>query len=156
VNATSTKLHPIDFDRLEKGTWIEAEEIESATFSRRNEPLYNVRALGLAAQIEKRTGIVCKMDGHRLRLMTDSEALSWTIREGVKASRRLDRSADRLAGNIDRRQLSDAEKRLHEHATRVITSMASAQRLEREKAQRLFTFLGGAKALPEDGDEDQD
>lgn len=136
-----TKLHPFDFGALAKGTWIETVDLEEAAGVLATHPSFQLRVLGLRELIETRTGILSRADGLRLRLMTDSEAVQWSIRQAADASRKLDRTARRLQENIDRSQLIDSEKIVHEHATRVISLTADAQRAERQKAARLFASV---------------
>lgn len=142
-------LHPFDFDKLEKGTWIETEELELAATCKRSDHAFSLRVLGLKDAIESRTGILSRIEGQRLRLMTDSEALVWTIKQAGDASRKLERNAARLSENIDVFGLPAGEQVVHEHAQRVISAMAASQRAERLKNQKLFA-LASAASLPSD------
>lgn len=144
-------LHPFDFDKLKKGMWIETEELELAATCKRSDQSFQLRVLGLKDAIESRTGILSRVEGQRLRLMTDSEALVWTIRQAGDAGRKLERNAARLSENIDAARLTDGEQAVHEHAQRVISAMAQSQRTERLKNQKLFAL---ASSHPPVEDED--
>jgi hypothetical protein len=135
-----TKLHPFDFEALRKGTWIETSELEEATSAQRDDVRFALLVLGVRDQIEKQTGILSRVEGQRLRLMTDGEAMVWTIKQAAEASRKLERSAVRMTENIDTALLTSTEQVVQEHAQRVITAMALAQRSERQKGARLFAL----------------
>lgn len=136
----------VEFEKLEKGTYIETEMLEDAFGLERDKNDYLANMLSLAGTIERKRGILCRIEGRRLRLMTDAEAVVWNVKQAEKASRMLDRSAERLRTRIDTKNLSDVQKVAHEHATRVVTAMAEAQRREREKASRLMLALSAPKA----------
>lgn len=142
---------PIDYDKLAKGTWIETAQLEAATLSKCTDPSYLVRVLGIRDKVEKKAGILARVDGLRLRLMTDSEALAYSIRAAKLASDKLERAAVHLHYRIDRRNLTEAEQKVHEHAERIVVAMADAQHAEKKKAARLFEFVP-ARAELEPGD----
>lgn len=157
VSETQTQVakpHPFDFDKLEKGMWIEAGELEEAARCKRTDPAFKLRVMGFRTAIEAKTSILSRVEGDRLRLMTDSEANVWTIGEAARGSRMLERNALRLVENIDTSKLSPAEQVVHEHASRTISAMAQAQRVEREKNKKLFSFVRGALPVGDDEAED--
>jgi hypothetical protein len=137
---TTTK-HPFDFDLLSKGTWIEASQLEAAAGVPPEHPFFALKVLRLRELIEEKTGILSCNDSGRLRLMTDAEALDWNIHQAADASRKLERTALRLRQNVDHTKLDSGQQRVHEHATRVVSAMAEAQKRERLKAARLFSAL---------------
>lgn len=146
-----SKIHPFDFEKLRKGTWIDADELEEATTCKRTDPVeFRMRVLALRGLIEQRTGIIVRCEGDRLRLMTDSEALKWSIGQADEAGRRLERNARRLSESIDRGQLTDTEQVVHEHAVRVVSAMAESTRMERQRNSRLFALA--PKQLTEDAE----
>jgi hypothetical protein len=141
---TTAKLHPLDFGKLRKDTWLEPDEIERAVLMRRDDRNFGLGVLRLREAIETQTGILTREDGERLRLMTDDEATVWSAREAARAGRRLERNAYRLTHVIDQSQLTARGLVLHDHAARVVTAMADAQRKERQKGATLFALLRGA------------
>lgn len=142
---TTSEKHPLDWEALQKGTWLETEEIEKATLCRRSDPFFSLRAQNLGDRIERKTGILCRTEGPvqavRIRLMTDSEALEYQIREAGRASRKLERVADRLADNIDRTKLSELEQQIHDHARRMVGAMADAQKREKRAHHEMFLLM---------------
>ncbi len=152
MSTTATALHPFDFAKLSKGTWIETDELERAAMRKRTHPVFGRAVLRVREQIESITGILSRVEGERLRLMTDGEAVVWLIRESGRASVRLERNAHRLRHNVDRARLTAAEQVTHEHATRVISMMAEAQRAERQRSDKLFSLA--CTRLPRDDDDE--
>lgn len=151
--AAKGNVHPFDFTKLRKGMWIDAKELERATFRKRSDPVYLRAVLKMRDLIEKETGILGRIEGDRLRLMTDAEALAWSMRQAKLAGDRMERASEHLKHNIDRNNLTQPERVVHEHAERVITAMADAQRTQRQKHARLFEFISAHRELGE-GDED--
>lgn len=155
--------HPLDFEALQKDTWIELADLEKATLRSRHDPFFALNVQALIAKIERKTGILARAEGNttnmRIRLMTDSEALEYNIREAGRASRKLERCADRLIENIDRTRLSDIEQQIHDHARRMIGAMADAQKREKRQHAELFRLLSekaGHAMFTPDGTESQD
>lgn len=145
--AHKTTKHPFDFATLRKGTWIHEAELEQATFVKRTHDLYLRRVLDVRDMIEKETGILSRVQGRKLRLMTDAEALAYNIRQAKLASEKMERAATHLVCNIDREELTDAEKVVHEHAARVVVAMADAQRKAKARQARLFEFIATPNEL---------
>lgn len=149
---TTAKVHPFDFDKLQKGSWIETEELEEAARCLRSDQAFSLRVLGLKEAIEARAGIISRIEGQRLRLMTDGEAMIWTIRQAGDASRKLERNASRLSDGIDSSRLTASEQVVHEHAQRVVSAMAASQREERRRNEKLFSLASAS--LPEGARDD--
>lgn len=154
-----SEKHPLDWEALRKDTWLETVELEKATLASRHDPFFALKVQGLIHKIERKTGILGRAEGSslgmRVRLMTDSEALEYNIREAGKASRKLERCADRLIDNIDRTRLSDIEQQIHDHARRMIGAMADAQKREKRNNHELFRLLSekhGHRALSAEAD----
>ncbi len=150
------KSHPFDWETLQKGTWIETAELERATLRSRSDPYFAIGCQSLIAMIERKTGSLGRANGApanmRGRRMTDGEALEYTVREAGRASRKLERCADRLADNIDRTQLSEIDAQIHEHARRVVGAMADAQKREKRQAHDLFRLMAKKHGELTDGD----
>lgn len=155
---SSARLHPFDWTKLRKGMWIETAEIEEATLKRRTDPHFGGIAANLVEMIHRKTGLLARTDGShstiRIRVMTDAEAVVHTVKQAARASRILDRSAERLRDDIDRTQLSDVDLAVHDHASRVVAAMAAAQRKERERAATNLFDLVRAKELTAGEDEE--
>jgi hypothetical protein len=149
-----TKKHPIDFETLHKDSWIETEELEDATLCKREDIQFQQRVLGLKTQIELRTGILSRIEGQRLRLMTDDEAVIWVVKQAGDANRKLQRASVRIKENINCELLSATGQAIHEHAGRVISEMAIAQAATMKKNSKLFALMSNNKTaeLEEDVD----
>jgi hypothetical protein len=140
-------VYPLDFDALEKGSWIEARQIESwpdrdgrPQFIGREERAYSFRMLRVKDEIEKRTGIRCRADGERLRLMTDAEHLEYQGRESDRYVRGYRRNT-RWLQEIDSRNLNDIEKKKHEYQLRHQTGVAVVLVQEQRKAARNLRLI---------------
>jgi hypothetical protein len=153
MSTTTAALHPFDFAKLSKGTWIETDELERAAMRKRTHPMFGRAVHRVREQILAATGILTRVEDDRLRLMTSGEAQIWLIRETGRASVKLDRCAHLLRNNIIRAELTAAEQVTHEHATRVISMMAEAQRAERQRSGKLFS-LACTRAQQDDDDEE--
>ena len=142
--SNSATKHPLDFEALAKGTWIEVRELELALSCKRDDISFGQRLLGLRSMIEARTGILSRAEGQRLRLMTDSEALVWVVKQAGVAAHRIELAAVRMRNNVDAAQLSAPEQAVHEHAARVLTEMSISQREHVRKNAKLFALMGRA------------
>lgn len=153
-----TALHPLDFGALEKGSWLETEELERATMLKRTDKSFWSAVLRLRDEIKRQACILTRTEGSgadiRLRLMTDSEATAWAAGEGVRAIRKLNRSALDLMTYVDRSNLTDPELRAHEHASRVLTAVADAAAREKKKHARLLEFLHAPQLGPGEDEDD--
>ena len=149
-----TKLHPFDFDKLHKGTWIEIDELEAAACCKANSPDFQLRVLALRGEIELRTGILSRFERWRLRLMTDSEATVWATGQAHHANRQLQRTAHRLTHNVDRSQLSTSERVKHDHVQRVVSAMAAASAREARRAAMFFALT--PRLILDDSDSEED
>jgi hypothetical protein len=116
-------IHPVDFDALERGTWIEVSTIEKAYRVRRGTDEYQRAVLQLRDLIERNTGILSREDKHRIRLMTDSEALRWNWDQHRCAARKMRRAARRTV-LVRHDKLSEPDRRLAEFQETVITAQA--------------------------------
>lgn len=131
---------PFDWETLEKGTYIEAEALERAIRRPRTDKDFKLKALAVVAEIKERTGILCRIEGDRLRLMTDSEAYQWNYQRARSHVTGLIRSAKNTA-LIDTSQLSDGDKRAAESCQIAICATASAARREQVKHAKLFGLV---------------
>lgn len=140
-----TPREELNYDALEKGTWLETDELEKALLVRRTDKFFSLRVMNLLDKIERKTGILGRAEGaadaQRARLMTDAEALEYKIREAGRVSRKLERIADQLADNIDRTKLDEMESVIHDHARRMIGAMADAQKREKRNHAEMFRLM---------------
>jgi len=135
----------LDMTKLLKGTWLRAPEIEEATgVSPKKPSSFKVAALRLRDEIEQHTGILSFLDGEgaemALRLMDDAEASKWLIHRGNLHEEGLQRCVRRGA-LVDRSQLSDKQRAIHDHGSRKMQAIAAAARAERMKFDRLNSLV---------------
>lgn len=136
-----TEIHPIDFDKLSKGMWVETSELERIVGCGPDDRRWRLRVLAFRQEITDRTGILVRMDHDRLRLMTDSEAYAWNLDLAMKREAGLHRCAQNTA-LIDRSQLSPAELAEADHAQRKIAAMAAAASMASKRAERERQLYG--------------
>ena len=148
-------IYPIDFATLEKGGWVEARQIENYSgkdgepvFVSRDDRRYSFRLLQVKARIEKETGIRCRADGDRLRLMTDSEALCYAREERGRHVRGIATQA-RWLQELDTRALNDTERKIADHEQRHTANIAVIARSEERKATRITRLIESGKDAPQ-------
>lgn len=139
----STHKHPLDFDLLEKGSWIETPELESATLTKCGEGAWGLKLVGLCQRIEQETGILCRVDHDRIRLMDDLEASEHAYRRKLHHYRGVGRQSRRLL-KVDTSGFDDEQKAIHAFRVRAALAVTSASRaaLRKEKRRKL---LGGGE-----------
>lgn len=127
--------HPIDFEKLAKGTWLDDAELERALNVPRDSTRWRFRLRALLSLIFDQTGIrACEVNG-RVRLMTDEEHAAYTRRHFFQHFRGQLREL-RARRKIDREQLAGGEAARFESDERAMASMVLAQRsaLRKQKA----------------------
>lgn len=142
----SAVLHPVDFESLRKGQTISVEAIEAIYKVRRETQEYQLKALGLKAQIESH-GFRVEFAQGALRLLTDSEYARHNRKRIKQASRKLLATAALPAPDLmtltdeERAEWDNADHRARRHAMGV---------LERERALRaeVKALTAGTKREP--------
>ena len=142
----SSNLHPVDFDALERGTWIEPDVVETAYQVTRGTDGYRLSALRLSQDIEIRTGIVCRQENDRLRLMTDAELLEWNAEQMHNGIKKMERSARRTV-LIRHDQLTDSQRRKAEFEALTFGALASLARSKLQGDRRVFKAKEKARVL---------
>lgn len=144
---SSWEYHPFDFASLSKGTWIETDELERAAGCKRHHPRWGLKLMQLCTQITGETGILCRRDHDRLRLMDDAEADDYTMRRTAAA-------VDSLRRQRVRRMLIDAtgfdtdSMRRFEARSRIVDATAEAASHALRRSKRTFLPSGEPAALP--------
>jgi len=149
-----TEIHPVDFDRLSKGMWLETPELVRILRVQPDHKLWRLRVLALRVQITDRTGILVRSEQDRLRLMTDSEAYVWNHNLAMQRESGLMRCAQNTT-LIDRSKLNDTERKAADHSARMIGAIAMAARTARKKAT-LFLRGESVPSLEEGSGEHED
>ncbi len=141
-----SSLHPVDFDALQRGTWIEPDVIEKAYQVERGTDDYRLAALRLSQEIESHTRIVCRTENGRVRLMTDAELLEWNGDQMQNGVKKMERAAGRTV-LIRHDQLTDSQKRKAEFEAVTFGALASLARSKLRGDRRAFKAKEKARTL---------
>lgn len=137
----STEKYPLDFDALEKGTWLEGSVLERAVgCTPRDHGRWNLGLMKLCKMIERAAGIVSYVDHDRIRLCTDAEACNYTTRMNERAQSMMFRSVARRT-LIDRENLTEEQRSLADRRDRYLGSVAQATRQEARKQRKMLELL---------------
>ena len=129
--------YPLDFDALRKDSWLDTHElIHALNVTPADGSKWNFALVGLAEQITRESGILCRIDHDRIRLMSDAEADDYTFRRLEHHTRGLGTTARRRT-LIDRHMLDGAQRQIAESRDRVVFSVALAARTELRKQRKL-------------------
>ncbi len=114
---THTERYPLDFDLLQRGSYLAPEEVERAVSRERSDPGYRLAQMGLAAEIRRYfqgkgdwATVVC--DGAGLRVLTHPEqAAHAPARERRAVHQLLIAQVEGRA--VDQQQLGDEQRERH-------------------------------------------
>ena len=141
---STTSKHPFDFDLLNKGDVIPAEQVESLTGLKREESQFNIELMGLQQRIQdelliRGKPVVVRCDKGSLRILTDEEAVDYTQKLFEQRRRQLGR-AHGYAMRIEVSNLGDDMRISHERNIVVqgaqLAAMRDAKRLTLKAVQR--------------------
>jgi len=139
----SVEFHPLDFEALEKGTWLEGEALVLAAGADPSDhKRWRLALLKLRQAIEEKTEILCCEDHDRIRLMTDSEAREHTWRRWRQNFKGLGRQVFRRS-RVDLSQIPHEEHRRVESETRVMSGVTAAARARLRKEKRMELLNSG-------------
>ena len=145
----SAVKHPLDFDTLEKGTWLEGSDLRDAVGCHPDEDIkrWQLGVLGLRERITKETGIVCRVERDKIRLMTDLETDEYTVNRTDQLRQGMRRQLAYRA-LIDTSEMNDEQRRLCDARDRLVTGTAMAAHAKFRKEARMIRLL-------ESGDPDE-
>jgi ethanolamine utilization protein EutA (predicted chaperonin) len=133
---------PIDFDALQKGSFIPVEDLERAFRANRDTRVFNFKVMGLISDIRdffkdrrEQTVTVCQKDGG-ITVLTDEQAVSYNAAKFSEHFRKAGQAHKRTLG-IDTEQLSDDGKRRHERGVILQAAMLSAAMNAKNQVLRL-------------------
>jgi hypothetical protein len=152
MEQSKSENHPLNFEKLTKGSEISREQIEKAYLVQleKDPNGYRMSMLRLWQLIEdERPDLLVRIDGDSLRIMNDLEADDVTARRGVRAVRSLAKNAKRRAV-IDRSDFSHEQKRIAESRDRCMTAIALLSRKELNKARRDQLLSNGSEDAEEE------
>lgn len=132
---------PIDFDALEKGSYIEPSTLERLFGISRTEKQYSLKMMSLIEEAESRLsdrGIEAVIVQHKegLRVLTDSEAAEHTNHAFAAYGRRMKRMLGKQQA-VDVSRLTEEQKADHERAMIVNGRVYQAMAKTRREAIRL-------------------
>ena len=142
-----------DLSHFKKGTCVTAEELESLVGVSVDNPQFRIKVLALRSYVERTLGILSRMDGLQLRLLTDSEAVLWNVKRATHHMDGVERAAVRT-GLIDPTNLTEQQERVANVAGNAICSVAGVLRQERDKHARTLEILKPVDVDEADKDDD--
>ncbi len=126
--------------------WVEPDVIEKAYQVKRGTDNYRMAMLKLGQEIEVHTGIVCRIEKFRMRLMTDAELQTWNGGQMKKGVKKLERAAKRTV-LIRHDQLTDYQKRKAEFEEITFGALASLASKKLRNDRRTFNTKEKARTL---------
>lgn len=124
---SKVQKYPLDFDALQKGDVIPADQLERVVGERKGTPAYEFKVLGLRDEIEEACGIVCRCIGGDLTLLTDEQLDAYTVGRTTHHVAALSKQARRRS-LIDRSAMDSTEKAAAEARDRRVAYVAMAAR----------------------------
>lgn len=139
MNVRQLRLSPAKYV---KGMYIEKHDLELMLGVKATSPRYLLRVLELRGAFEQQLGILCRMDGERLRLMTDDEAVRWNLANGQGAVLAL-RRASRRTKLIDHNNLTKDQSQEADVVARALESTVRAVNNELRQNARILSIVRG-------------
>lgn len=143
----NTHPHPLDFKALRKGTWLETHALERATSLHCHDRRFSLAVAKLAQRIYEETGIPCRQENERLRLMSDEEIAPYALKRSSEAVRSIGRMSS-YCGSIDRAALSDSQRRLADATEVGLAALAEVSRRELRRRKREIKKLSSGGGPP--------
>ena len=111
---------PLDFDKLQKGSIVPKEKVEELYNISHTDKLYSLRVLGLREEIERELAnrkrpVVTRCIDDAIHILEDAAAAKYTAHQGRAAVRKLVRTHHRALTGVDVSNLTDDERREHDH-----------------------------------------
>lgn len=132
--------YPLDFETLEKGSWIETSDLCDAIGIGPSDSRWGLKVLRVIEMVRQERGILGCQIGNRIRLMTDAEASIYVYRQSGIANRKQRRCAENLT-LIEPGALNEGELRSHEARSRVVAATAVASHRAQEKQRKIEGLL---------------
>lgn len=137
----SVSRYPVDFDALEKGSYITPKDVARAARADVGTPKFSIFLMGLCAECERRLldrGLqaVVRVDNYGVRVLTDAEAAEYTDHQFGGLIRRLGRTLHRQ-NRVDTKELGTSQRQQHERALLVNSRTFQAAANARKDALKL-------------------
>lgn len=130
----------VDPAHFHKGMYLDIVALEQLTGVAVSDLQYRMKVLGVRQHIEMQHGILSKMEGDQLRLLTDAEAVLWNVKRANINMRGVSRAALRT-DLIDVRNLNSQQEKVADVTANALKHIDSAMRAEREKHARVLEVL---------------
>jgi len=139
-----TTAYPMDFDQLEKGSVITAEQLEQITGFDRKEAGFSLAVMRFSGRVTREMGargidVVTRVKKNKLHILEDDEASTYTAERGKIFYRGMCRSLRRMA-YIDQANLGDKQRKRHERAVHILGHMVLGARKGRGKAIKAMEY----------------
>ena len=131
--------YPMDFDVLEKGSVISAEDVERITGFTRAESAHGMAIMRLCTLIQDRLAerdlfVITKQSKGAIHVLDDPDASAHAFGEANRHMRGYHRNTRRL-GTVDVSRLSETQKRDHENRIMIAARVSRAMRKELSSAK---------------------
>jgi len=135
--------YPIDFDALEKGSYIQPEVLEHVFQVNRDMSAYSLKMMGMCNEIMRQLSargldVVAKQHKSGIKILEDAEASAHTYQEAQLAMMKYRRNLVR-SQSVDRSQLDDKEKELHDGRLFVMGRVYQAAFKAKKEARKLLS-----------------
>lgn len=136
-----TKIYPIDYDALEKGSTISVDELERITGKKSSSYAFALAVLGFVQKLQERLedrGMECIVVQQKrgLRILTDIEATEYAYAEFEKHSRAMGRNLRRQL-SVDPSGFNDTQKEDHDRRVHRMGFIYSAVKRARREVKHI-------------------
>jgi len=135
--------YPIDFDALEKGSYIQPEVLEHVFQVKRDMAAYSLKLVAMRDEIMRQLSargldVVAKQHNSGIKILEDAEASAYTYQSAQLGVMKYHRNLVR-AQSVDRSQLDDKEKELHDGRLFVMGRVYQAAFKAKKEARKLLS-----------------
>lgn len=150
----SLEKYPIDFDAIEKPSWIEGDQLERAVgFKPADGARWQFGLMKLSKLIERHTGFGCRIDKDRIRVCDDAEWDEYTTAQNERGQNLIVSSFARRA-LIDRSRLTEDQRAIAERRDRYLGGLTQAVRSEARRLRRIEGLIQRPNLLDCSGEAD--
>lgn len=134
---------PIDFDALEKGSYIPPETLEHVFQVGRDMGAYSLKIVGMCNEIMRQLSdrgidVVAKRHKSGIKILNDVEASAYTYQEAQLAMLKYRRNLTRALA-VDRSQLDDKSQATHDGRLLVMSRVYHAAAGAKKEARKLIS-----------------
>jgi len=135
--------YPIDFDALEKGSYIQPEVLEHVFQVKRDMSAYSLKMMTMCNEIMRQLSdrgleVVAKQHKSGIKILNDVEASAHTYQEAQLAMLKYRRNLTRALA-VDRSQLDDKSQTIHDGRLLVMSRVYQAAAGAKKEARKLIS-----------------